>query len=192
MLDRLIQEDQKLFLLLNGWGNKNWDSFWLLMTDKLSPVSLALYVFLLGICLWKLKWKHTVVVLITVALMITLTDQIANMFKYGFERLRPCHDELIAQQMRLVKASCGGKYGYFSAHAANSFAVATFFALLLKPILKYIPLLLVLWALLVAYSRVYIGVHYPLDVITGISVGMITGWLFFVLFNLFRKKIRIS
>ena len=127
--------------------------------------------------------------MVTVGLMITATDQLANAFKYGFERLRPCHDESISDKMRLVKSYCGGKFGYFSAHAANSFAVVTFFSLVFKPYLKWFPLILLIWGLIVSYSRIYIGVHFPLDIVTGISIGLLLGWLFFVLKRYAVKKL---
>src|SRR5690606_25948098 len=101
-MDKLINLDQKLFLLLNGLGNSSWDGFWMFMTDKLS--SIPLYVVLLILCFMQLKWKRTVLILIMVALMVTVSDQLSNIFKYGVERLRPCYDALIEEQMRLVKS----------------------------------------------------------------------------------------
>lgn len=90
--------------------------------------------------------------------------------------------------MRLVKASCGGKFGYFSAHAANSFAVAIFFTFILRSKYKFIGIFLIVWALVVAYSRIYIGVHFPLDVITGILIGTFLGGLFLQLFSKLVSK----
>ncbi|WP_335966598.1 phosphatase PAP2 family protein [Galbibacter sp. PAP.153] len=186
MIDKLVAYDQKLFLYLNGLGNTEWDAFWMFMTNKWS--SIPLYALLLILVLYVFKWKKTILILVLVALMITATDQLANLFKYGFERLRPCHEELIAQQMRLVKAYCGGQFGYFSAHASNAFVVVTFFSVLLKKYYKWLPFLLVIWGITVAYSRIYIGVHYPLDIITGISIGMLLGWLFTKLYHIMVDK----
>ncbi|UOB18023.1 phosphatase PAP2 family protein [Abyssalbus ytuae] len=186
MLDKIIEYDKELFLFLNNLGNENWDAFWMFMTHKLSAI--PLYLFLLILCIKKLGYKQTLLVLVLVALMITATDQLANVFKYGFERLRPCHDDTVFNKMRLVKSYCGGKFGYFSAHAANSFTVATFFSLLFNKSIKWLPALLLLWALIVAYSRIYIGVHFPLDVVTGICIGLLFGWLFYFLFCFFRKR----
>jgi undecaprenyl-diphosphatase len=90
--------------------------------------------------------------------------------------------------MRLVKSYCGGQYGYFSAHAANVFAIAVFFGSILKSNLKGIGFFLVLWAALVAYSRVYIGVHFPLDIVTGAVLGSLFGWLFVKLFIFALRK----
>lgn len=180
-MDKLIHLDQELFLFLNGLGNPSWDGFWMFITHKLS--SIPLYVALLILCLIKLRWKRTVLILVMVALMVTISDQLSNLFKYGLERLRPCHDALIEDQMRLVKSYCGGRFGYFSAHASNSFVVVTFFSLIFKGIYRWLPFVLIIWGITVAYSRIYIGVHYPLDVITGITFGMLIGLLFFVIYQ---------
>ena len=187
MIDPLIQYDKELFLFLNNLGTENWDTFWMIITNKLS--SIPLYLLLLILCIKKLGVKPTLLIIVLVALMITATDQLANIFKYGFERLRPCHDETVFSKMRLVKPYCGGKFGYFSAHAANSFTIATLFSLLFKKYFKWLPFLLIFWALLVAYSRIYIGVHFPLDVITGICVGLFFGWIFFMLYRIIKDKL---
>lgn len=185
-MDNLIQSDQELFLFLNGLGEPAWDGFWMFMTNKWS--SIPLYVLLLVFCLIKLKWKRTVLILVMVALMVTVSDQLSNLFKYGLERLRPCHDPLIEGQMRLVKSYCGGRFGYFSAHASNSFVVVSFFSLIFKGIYKWMPFVLILWGMIVAYSRIYIGVHYPLDVVTGITVGMLIGVLFYSIYRWITRK----
>lgn len=176
MLEELVQLDQQLFLFLNNLGNERWDSFWLATTNKWASIPVYLALLLLSFRYFGLK--RTLLLLAVVALMITATDQLANFFKFGVQRLRPCFEEEIFSSMRLVKSSCGGKFGYFSAHASNSFATATYFVLLLRSHLKYSTALLLIWAFLLAYSRIYIGVHYPLDVISGALVGALFGWLF--------------
>jgi len=110
-------------------------------------------------------------VMLCAAIMITATDQLANLFKYIlFKRPRPCREQELELLMRFVADGCG-RYGYFSAHAASSMAAAVFLGLLLKPFYKALPFLLLLWASVVAYSRIYLGVHYPLDIITGMFFG---------------------
>lgn len=188
MLEQLIPYDKALFLSLNGWGSPAWDSFWLFLTHKWSAI--PLYVFLLFAAYRYLGWKKTLIVLVFVALLITATDQLANFFKYGVQRLRPCHDPEINTAMRLVKKTCGGRFGYFSAHAANTTALAAFFSYLLRRKLPYLAPFIFLWAGLVGYSRIYIGVHFPLDVITGIGAGLLLGWIFVQLTLLVFQKIR--
>ncbi|THV60277.1 phosphatase PAP2 family protein [Flagellimonas alvinocaridis] len=176
MLDQLLQYDKDLFLFLNGLGTPTWDGFWMFMTKTKN--SFPLYVLLLYLSYKNFGWKKTGVILVSVALLITCTDQLSNFFKYGIGRLRPCHDPEINGVMRLVKSYCGGQFGYFSAHAANSFGPATFFMVLFCGKVRYMGFILMIWACLVAYSRIYIGVHFPLDVLTGAIVGLLFGWLF--------------
>ena len=176
MLEQLLQYDKQIFLFLNGLGTETWDGFWMFMTRTRN--SAPLYLLLFYLTYKNLGLKGTLIVIVCIALLITCTDQLSNFFKYGIGRLRPCHDPDISSAMRLVKSYCGGKYGYFSAHAANSFAPVSFFMILFHGKVKYIGLVLVLWACTVAYSRIYIGVHYPLDVLTGACVGLFFGWLF--------------
>lgn len=189
MLEELIQLDKEVFLFLNNLGNANWDGFWLFVTNKLN--SIPLYLVLLVLAYRQLGLRKTLVVLFTVALLILVTDQLANFFKYGVQRLRPCYDQEINEIMRLVKKSCGGKFGYFSAHAANSFAVASFFTFLLKPRYRFIGFVLFFWAFAVAYSRIYIGVHFPLDVLTGICIGLGLSWLFAKLYIFALHKFQL-
>ncbi|QXP52092.1 phosphatase PAP2 family protein [Cellulophaga sp. HaHa_2_1] len=189
MLEELLQYDKNLFLFLNHLGTTNWDAFWLFITNKLS--SIPLYLVLAFLFYKSYGLKKTLILLVVVALMITATDQVANLFKYGFKRLRPCHDEEIGHLVRLVKKSCGGQYGYFSAHASNSFAIALFLGQLLKEKFKFIGYLLLFWAFLVAYSRIYIGVHFPLDVLTGGVIGFIFSWLFIKLYIFATQKISL-
>ena len=187
MFDSLIEKDIELFLYLNNLGTLQWDGFWLFITDKYKAI--PLYIVLLYITFKQFGFKKTILVLFFVIVLITISDQTSNLFKYGFKRLRPCHDESLINLMRLVKERCGGLYSYFSAHAANSMAIAAFFGLILKPTIKLKSIFLIFWALLVAYSRIYIGVHFPLDVLTGIFFGILYGTLMFWLFKFFVKRI---
>ncbi len=123
-----------------------------------------------------------------VALMILVTDQGTNLFKNGFERLRPCHDPSLREMLRLVKSTCGGLYGYFSGHASNSFALAVFFSCIFRVKYNSLPLSLLFVAFLVAYSRIYIGVHYPLDVVSGMAFGSLVGMVFYFIWRRFNGR----
>ena len=189
MWQELIRYDKELFLFLNNLGNPSWDGFWMFVTNKFSAI--PLYLLLLVLTYRQLGLKRTILVLITVAVMILVTDQLSNLFKYGVKRLRPCYDSDLNGLVRLVKSYCGGKFGYFSAHAANNFAVAFFFTFLLRKKFRYIGIFLMVWAFLVAYSRIYIGVHFPLDVLTGGLIGLIFSWLFTKLYIFAVEKFPI-
>jgi len=186
MIDQLVHYDKEFFLFLNNLGTAQWDGFWLFMTNKWS--SIPLYILLAFLTYRAFGLKRLLISLVAIALLILATDQLANFFKYGVQRLRPCHDPSLNGLMRLVKGSCGGKFGYFSAHAANSFAVAFFFVSLFRTKYKSFRVVLIVWALVVAYSRIYIGVHFPMDVLTGILIGTFLGGVFFHLFLKFVAK----
>ena len=185
MLDELLKYDTELFLFLNNLGNTSWDGFWRFVTEKWS--SIPLYAFLLYLVFKHYGWKGTLVIIVCVALMITATDQIASLFKYGIKRPRPCKVEELQPLMRYVADGCG-RFGYFSAHAASSMAAAVFLGLSLQKWYKYLPFILLLWAVITGYSRIYLGVHYPLDVISGMAFGGLTGWLFYLLQRWGQKR----
>ncbi len=186
MIDQLIDKDIELLIYLNNLGTVQWDGFWLFMSNKFSAI--PLYLLLLYVTYKQFGLKKTVIAVLFVVLLIALSDQTSNLFKYGFKRLRPCHNENISHLIRLVGNRCGGLYGYFSAHAANSMALAVFFGLLLRSKQNYLFPILIFWAIVVSYSRIYLGVHFPLDVMTGMLFGFIYAMLLYSLFKIFLKK----
>jgi len=186
MLDSIISKDIDLLIYLNNLGTLQWDGFWLFVTNKFSAI--PLYLLLLYFTFKQFGSKKTIIIVLFVILLIAASDQTSNLFKYGFKRLRPCHDENISHLVRLVKSRCGGFYSYFSAHAANSMAIAIFFGLLLKNRFTYLLPILVIWALAVSYSRIYIGVHFPLDVATGILIGAFYALILYKLQHFFISK----
>ena len=175
-MDQIITWDHDLFLFLNGLGSNDWDGFWLTVTDRFTFV--PLYALLLFLIYRKMGWSVLLRVVVVAAAMILITDQVTNLFKYGFERLRPCREPLVMDQMRMVADHCG-LYGFFSAHASNTMATAVLIGLLLRSHFKWLLSSLVLWSVMVAYSRIYVGVHYPIDVLCGLLFGAISGWTFY-------------
>jgi undecaprenyl-diphosphatase len=177
MFDQLLQYDTELFLYLNNLGTSQWDDFWITYTTK---IYWAPFYALLLYWLYKAYDKKAfLITVLFVGLMILFTDQITNLFKHGFERSRPCHVDALMHQMRIVREGCGGRFGFFSGHASNSMAIAVFVGLMLKNKFKYLIYALVVWAMVMAYSRIYVGVHYPLDIFCGMIFGAFSGLLFY-------------
>ena len=176
MIDQLIELDKSLFLYLNNLGSETWDGLWLVITNKLTFI--PLYAFLLFLIFKKFGWKPLLLMVLVIAAMITFTDQITNVFKDGFMRARPCRADGVSDLARFVAERCG-KYGFFSGHSSNSMAAAVFGGLVLRPHFKRLIFILLFWSFVVAYSRIYVGVHYPLDIICGMAFGALSGFLFY-------------
>lgn len=179
-MDFIINLDRNLFLLINGWHSPFFDNLMFWLSEKL--IWAPLYAVLLFV-MWNVYRKGFWYVLPLIVLMVTLTDQVSVIFfKDVFDRLRPCHDPSLEGMVRIVRNHCGGSYGFISSHASNTFGVAVFAGSLLNLRYKWILPLLLFWATAICYSRVYLGVHYPGDVIIGALVGATIGYLFVLLF----------
>lgn len=176
MLEKILALDTELFVYLNGLGSETFDGFWLLITKQTSWI--PLFLFLLYLIFTKLGAKQSLYLLLFVAILIVLTDQTANLFKNGVQRLRPCNNPEINSFIRIVQSR--SSFGYFSGHATSSMGVATFLYLIFRKDFNYFWLLF-LWPLIFAYSRIYLGLHYPLDIISGYLCGAILGFLMFKL-----------
>ena len=177
MIDWILELDKKLFLFLNGINSPTWDQIMWWVSYKWTWV--PLYAILVFVIVYRERSYRFVYTLIFVALVVVFCDQLSNIFKVLFERYRPCNDNSgIKHLVHLVKNKCGGEYGFFSAHAANSFAVAAYLACIFKS--NKFGIFIFLWAAVVAYSRVYLGVHYPLDIIVGALIGALAGFQFYV------------
>lgn len=186
MLDKILELDTELFLYLNGLGSPTWDAIWLFITDEFSFV--PLYAILLFLIYRKYGLKSLLVMVLVIAAMITFTDQFTNVFKDGFMRPRPCRlDSLINEGMRYIAERCG-KYGFFSGHASNSMGAAVFGGLVLRPYFKNLIFFLLFWSFIVAYSRIYVGVHYPLDILCGMTFGALAGFGFYMLNKYLLKR----
>lgn len=166
--------DHQLFLFLNGLHVGWLDPVMIFISSEAGWI--PFYAVLLFLVFKKYKWQGLWVVL-GVAVLITCSDQLsAHVFKPVFQRLRPCYDPLIQDLVHLPKGKPGGHYGFISSHACNTFALATFITLIMKKFYKKIGWLMFSWAAVVSYSRIYMGVHFPGDIICGAIVGLIIGF----------------
>ena len=175
MLEKILDLDSYLFLYLNNLGSQYYDNFWIFLSR--TEANVMVYLVILIAYIYSINNKKRTKILfhliIAIAILITISDQTSNLFKDSFQRLRPCYNELISDSLRLVKDSCGGRYGFFSAHASNSFSLAIFFGLLLRSSNRLLILLFAIYAFLISYSRIYLGVHYPIDILVGTIFGTI-------------------
>ena len=187
-MEEIILEDKQVMIFLNNLGSSTFDPFWILVSEKWFWI--PLYVIFLYFLYKNFNKKSLFYILLFVALGITASDQIANIFKFGFERLRPCHDPSLEGLLREVK--CGGKFGFYSAHSSNSFFVATYLTILLGKKIKQLPYFLFVWAAIVAYSRVYLGMHFPGDIIIGAIMGILLALFFGTLAKKVIKKSEVT
>ena len=184
MLNKIIGLDKELFVFLNSFGSKNFDGLWLFITSQVNWTPFFLVIFYLFYK--KIGWKNFLLAIVFIALLILVSDQTCNLFKNHFQRLRPCNDEQLKNIIRIVKSS--DTFSFYSGHAANSMATTTFVFLFLRKHYKY-AFLIFLFPLIFAYSRIYLGLHFPIDILTGYIFGATFGILFYNLFWKFQSKI---
>lgn len=185
----IIQEDKEVFLYLNNLGSSGFDQFWILLSE--TWIWVPLYMIFLYLLFRSFRLRSLIFILIFIALGVTVSDQLAGIFKAGIGRFRPCHDPTLEGLMREVK--CGGQFGFYSSHASNTFFIATYMSLLLKNKFKILPYVLLFWAAIVSYSRIYLGVHFPMDLIMGGFMGFLIGGLFATITqNVLNKQQKID
>ncbi len=182
-IDHIVHTDQELFLWLNGQHKPFWDAVMALVTNKLTWI--PLYLLLVYSLIKQFKIKSIGYILSIIA-VVALSDQLASTFlKPYFARPRPCHDPALESLVHLI-GGCGGAYGFVSSHAATSFGIAMIFNLLPTKQLPGIRWLFV-WALVYSYSRIYAGVHYPLDLAGGAVVGVLVALLVWIVFKFYTN-----
>lgn len=186
MIHYLNSMDTQLFLFLNGMHNAFFDVVMYWLSDKWIWIPMYLLIAFFIVKQYKLRG---VFILFAVALVITLCDQTASgLLKPLVMRLRPSNDPALAGLVHLSKAGAGGGYSFVSSHAANAFGLAAFLWFILDSRFKLLKYWLFIWAILVSYSRIYNGVHYPGDVIVAAIIGIVIGWATSKVFRSVEKK----
>lgn len=188
MVECLDSLDRSIFLFLNGMHNDFFDVF-MWYVSKTATWSLML-LFLLYI-IFKNNWRMALMVVLGIALTITLADQISSgLIKDFIGRFRPTHNPEIESIVHTVNGYKGGLYGFVSSHAANTLGVSVYISLLFRN--RYITLFMMLWSLLVAYSRIYLGVHYPGDILGGMVVGVISGFVVYKIYDYAILRLKLN
>jgi undecaprenyl-diphosphatase len=189
MLEAIKNLDENLFLFLNAFHIPFFDQLMWLFSDRLFWA--PLYIWFLWM-LYQRFPKHFWTVLVAVTLMIVVSDQLCNLSKDSVMRLRPSQEPHLQNLVHFVNGYRGGMYGFYSGHASNAFAVAFFMITIVARERKYVIPISLVYAILTAYSRVYLGVHYPGDILTGALIGTLLGTGFAVVHEKLRSRYFIS
>ncbi|MDX1463978.1 MAG: phosphatase PAP2 family protein [Marinirhabdus sp.] len=180
MLQTLKEWDRELFVWLNGLGIERYDSIWLTITQI--ETWIPLFVVFFGLLFYAYGFKRGLILILFTILTFVITLSFTNLVKDSVARLRPNNVEALSDLIRILQKPTN--YSFFSGHSSSSFAVTTFVVLSLKRVSKWIYLAYV-WPLLFVMSRIYVGVHYPSDILVGAMVGT----LFAILLHWLRKKL---
>ena len=178
MLESILQKDKDLLVFLNSLGNEQWDSFWLIITNQFSWAPLFIFVFYLVIK--SNGWKRGGFIILCMILLVAFSDQFVNLIKNSTARLRPNNDPEIKELLRtFIRPQ---SFSFVSGHAATSTFFSVFTILVLREKYKYIYFI-ICFPLIFAYSRLYLGVHFPIDVTLGMVMGVLFSYGYYFLYR---------
>ena len=167
--------DIQILVYLNSLGSEFWDPIWIILTNKTTYI--PLFAFIVYYIYKRFGLKQTAFIIVFISILILFTDQFTNFIKDSFQRLRPCREGYLG--LREIDIYCG-KYGFFSAHASNSIAVSLFVIRIMREkITSILSIILIIWVFVFSYSRIYLGLHYPIDILCGLIFGAISSTLFY-------------
>ena len=171
----LEEIDIQILVYLNSLGSEFWDPIWIILTNKTTYI--PLFAFIVYYIYKRFGLKQTAFIILFISILILFTDQFTNFIKDSFQRLRPCREGYLG--LREIDIYCG-KYGFFSAHASNSIAVSLFVIRIMREKFTSIfSIILIIWVFIFSYSRIYLGLHYPTDILCGLIFGAISSTLFY-------------
>lgn len=182
-MEQLIELDKQLLLFFNGYHTPFLDNFFWIFTSIKIWIPIALLIIAVII---KTKGKDAIWILLFLIMALILSDQISTLIKNLIERPRPTREISLDGLVQTVNGYLAGRYGFISSHASNSFAFALFTTLLFRH--KAYTITIFIWAIINSYSRIYLGVHYPADIIGGIFLGLSLGGLFFLCIQKFTPQ----
>ncbi len=178
MLDKILQWDRDTLIYLNGLGIEEYDAFWSAVTNIFTWTPLFVLFFIL--IFWKFSRKEALYVTLTIIALIIFILVATDLTKEFYERLRPNNNTQINSIIRVIKNPAG--FSFFSGHASSSFSITTLIVLFLRKRIKWSWIFYV-WPLLFALSRIYLGVHYPVDIIVGAMVGILSALAFYKIYT---------
>ena len=179
----LEHADKLATLEINSWNSAITDPIWAFFSDI--PVWIPMYVMIVAFIFQRLGWKKGLIVVAAAALTFGFCDQSSNLLKAMTERLRPCNDPFMLHNgLHLLET--GGVYGFFSAHAANTFSICVFFSLMMRN--AWLTLSLTTWSLINCWTRIYLGMHYPSDILVGLIWGGVSGYIAYYVYKNIKRK----
>ena len=188
-LNKLKSLDNSILLFINSRHSQFWDGFMMDISNRF--IWIPLYLFLAFLIYREFGKKSWIIILFAI-IAVALSDQLAShLVKNIFMRYRPSHNLILSPQLHFVDDYKGGLYGFASSHASNTFSLTVFIMLLMPKNYKLIAGLFC-WVVIVCYSRMYLGVHYPSDIIGGALIGILSAWISFRLCNRVQKRMLVN
>ena len=186
MIDKIINADKSIFLDLNFNGGYIMDNIMWFFSWIGSYIMMVIFFLVMMKYYRKIPYKKILILMLFMGLIVLLCDQTANFFKHNIPKFRPTHDPSLAGLVHTVRGYVGGLYGTVSGHACNGFGLATFISLVYSR--RAMTIFVMLYVATISYSRIYLGVHFPLDIISGALFGLFYGWAVYKLYNVYSKR----
>lgn len=181
MTEKILELDRNLFLALNFDGGCLMDNIMWYFSWIGSYVIMVIFFLVLMRTRQQISYKRILLLILFMGLIVLLADQTANFFKTNFPKFRPSHTPELQGMIHTVRDYFGGLYGTVSGHAANGFGLATFIALVYSR--RWFTWTVMIYVTIIAYSRIYLSAHFPLDIIFGTLFGLLYGYLIFKLYK---------